>query len=304
VVALWPWLWSDPLGHLGQALIAMSRFRFDNEILYMGELVRTMELPWHYLPVWISITMPPLYLLLFAVGTAATSWRLIVRGRELWRGEAELQDLVFLCMFAAPIAAAILLHSVLYNGWRQFYFVGPVFLLVALRGWHCLWQAAIGGSVRRPALIVVTAVSLVATAAWMWRVHPLQNVYFNFLAGSHLAVRFELDYWGLSARGALEHVLANDRNASIDVLDASDMALEKNLLLLAPHDRQRLRVTTNRDTPHYVFTNGYRSDRDAEWRKHRQDYEPFYQVKVDDEAILSVFRRKFPDPGIPPRGGP
>ena len=40
--------------------------------------------------------------------------------------------------------------------------------------------------------------------------HPHQNVYFNFLAGKNIQTKFELDYWGLSNKQALEYILKND----------------------------------------------------------------------------------------------
>lgn len=291
VVALWPWLWSDPLGHFAQALFAMSRFRFDYEILYMGAFVRATALPWHYIPVWVSITTPPLYLLLFVAGTAVTGWQVITSGRGLWKNEAELQDLVFLGMVVMPVAAVILLGSVLYDGWRQLYFIYPAFMLVALRGWYALWSGAIAARVRRPALIAVTAISFAATAAWMWRAHPLQNVYFNVLAGTNLKARYELDYWGLSTRGALEYVLAHDTNGSIEVAEANYLSLAGNIWLLRSRDRRRLRVTEAENIPHYVLTNNYSFVRDIRNGKQREHYDLFYEVKVDGEVILSVFKR-------------
>jgi hypothetical protein len=294
VVALWPFLWSDPLGHFGQALFAMSRFRFDHEILYMGTFVRATALPWHYIPVWLSITTPPLYLLLFIVGTAATGRQFITSGRGLWKNEAELQDLAFLAMFAVPVAAVILLGSVLYDGWRQLYFIYPAFLLVALRGWHALWNGAIAARVRRPALVAVTAICCAVTAAWMWRAHPLQNVYFNAFAGSNLKASYELDYWGLSTRGTLEYVLAHDASSAIDVAEANYLALAGSVWLLKPQDRRRLRPTEEENFPHYVLSNNFSFMHDIHNVRSRELYHLFHEVKVDDEVILSVFKRSRP----------
>jgi hypothetical protein len=292
VVALWPWLWSDPLDRFGQALAAMSRFGFDNDIFYMGALVRTTQLPWHYIPVWVSITTPPLHLVLFVIGTAATGRQFIISARVLWKDEAELQDLVFLGMFVAPVSAVILLHSVLYDGWRQLYFIYPAFLLITLRGWHTLWSSTIAAQVRRPVLVGVTAISFAATAAWMWRTHPLQNVYFNVFAGTNLKANYELDYWGLSTRGAVEYVLAHDPSGSINVREANYMALKASLMLLTPKDRRRLRVTTDENIPHYAFTNNNRPNLGN--TKLQEHYDLFYEFKVDGEAILSIFKRKAP----------
>jgi dolichyl-phosphate-mannose--protein O-mannosyl transferase len=59
VIAMFPFLWADPLGNFIFALENMAKFRWDGEILYMGEFIRSTDLPWHYAPVWILITTPP-----------------------------------------------------------------------------------------------------------------------------------------------------------------------------------------------------------------------------------------------------
>jgi hypothetical protein len=270
----------------------MSRFRFDRELLYIGTYVRSTQLPWHYIPVWLSITTPPLYLLLFVAGAATTGWQFITSGRSLWKDEAELQDLIFLGMFVAPVAAVILLQSVLYDGWRQLYFIYPAFLLVCLRGWLTLWNGPMAARFGRQALVVVTAISLMATGAWMWRVHPMQNVYFNVLAGTNLKARFELDYWGLGTRRALEHLLANDSRDSIFVRSAGWMPIAGSIMLLTPQDRRRLRVAESEQHSDYVLLNNYPAPYDTGSREYRDHYELFHEIKIDDEVIFSILKRK------------
>jgi hypothetical protein len=59
VVALFPFLWEDPLGHFLFALGNMARFRWGGYVLYLGQVYNANELPWHYLPIWIVVTTPP-----------------------------------------------------------------------------------------------------------------------------------------------------------------------------------------------------------------------------------------------------
>jgi Dolichyl-phosphate-mannose-protein mannosyltransferase len=82
VTAMWPWLWSDPIGNFVQAFRNMSTFRWNHEVLYMGSFVHA-RLPWHYIPVWISITTPLLYLALFLVGVFNTLRQIASRGTSL-----------------------------------------------------------------------------------------------------------------------------------------------------------------------------------------------------------------------------
>ena len=119
----------------------------------------------------------------------------------------------FLGLFVGPLLAVIGLHSVLYDGWRQLYFVYPAFLLLAVRG----WVAVVRWHLHRPwwprALYVSTALCLLGTASQMVRDHPLQNVYFNLLAEPAVDQRFELDYWGVGYRKDLEYIIGQRSSA-------------------------------------------------------------------------------------------
>jgi hypothetical protein len=208
----------------------------------------------------------------------------------LWKDDEELQYTVFLGLFVAPIATVIFLHSVLYDGWRHLYFVYPAFLLLAIRGWLSLWGNDSVWTIRRSLLAVVTAISIVHTAAWMWRAHPFQNVYFNTLAGTSLRSRYELDYWGLANRKALEYILSNDHSEIIYVRSDSFTPLSGAFNMIDAQESKRLRYSNDRNLSKYVVTN-YRLVKDPDDAKFAKDYDLFYQIRVDDEVILSVFRR-------------
>jgi hypothetical protein len=291
VLAMWPWLWSDPIGNFVQAFMNMSRFPWDNEVLYMGRFVRSTDLPWHYVLVWIAITTPLLYLALFLVGAFNTLRQIASRSTMLWKGDDELQDIVFFGLFATPIATVILLHSVLYDGWRHMYFIYPAFLLLAIRGWVSLWGKDLVWTIRRSLLTVVTAISVVHTAAWMWKAHPFQNVYFNAFAGTGLKTRYELDYWGLANRSALEYILKNDHSEHIYVRADSVTPLEVAFNMIDARYKKCLEYSDDLNLSRYVVTN-YRRVKDPDDGKYARDYDLFYQIRVDDEVILSVFRRK------------
>ncbi len=171
------------------------------------------------------------------------------------------------------------------------YFVYPAFLLLAIRGWVALWSNDLVLTIRKSLLAVITAVSIVHIAAWMWRAHPFQNVYFNTLAGTDLRSRYELDYWGLANRKALEQILRNDHGEVINVRADSWTRLDMSFYMIDSTERKRLRYSDDRNVPHYVVTN-YRRVKDPDDTKYAMEYDLFYQIRVDDEVILSVFRWK------------
>ena len=291
VPLMWPALWSEPMNAFASALQSAAHFRWDYNVLYRGQFVRSTQLPWHYVPVWISITTPVLYLGLFVAGAFAILQRLRCSGVRLWTNERELQDLIFLATFAAPIIVVVGLGSIVYDGWRHLYFIYPSFLLVAVGGFAALWAPGPRQAARQLVLAAVTLISVTTMLAWMWRVHPFQNVYFNALAGDDVRSNFELDYWGLANRTALEHILKEDRRAMISVRADSWTPLEGAFRMIKAEDRKRLKYLQPPALSDYVFNN-YRGVSPPYDANITSDYYLFYEVRADDLIILSVYRRK------------
>jgi hypothetical protein len=210
---------------------------------------------------------------------------------KLWQGDDELQDIVFLGLFFGPILAVILFHSELYDGWRQLYFIYPAFLLLATKGWMVLWSTGPTRHWYKTSLIVLTTISVMSTAMWMWKAHPMECVYFNRLAGNNVKARYEMDYWGVGTRKALEYILEHDDSPVVNVWSVNGGWIESNVAILKPADRQRVLIETEERVPYYVLNN-YRGVGDTDNVELRQEYELFYEIKVDREVVLSVFKWK------------
>ena len=138
---------------------------------------------------------------------------------------------------------------------------------------------------------MLTTISAFFTAIWMWKAHPLENVYFNIFAGRNVKARYEVDYCGLGNRGALEYILKNDHSPVVNVWADSPTPLPFSVLMLKCEDRSRVRVGNEKRIPYYVLTN-YRLVEDTDNAKYGRDYKLFYEMKVDDEVVLSVFKWK------------
>lgn len=293
---MFPFLWEAPVANLIQTFQNMSQFqRWGGEVLYFGEFVSGDSLPWHYVPVWISLTTPFLFVSLFIVGAVFIIRRAVLARFELWRNEEELQDLLMLGFFVGPILAVVVLGSVLYNGWRHLYFIYPAFLFVAVVGLSDIWRLLRPEKIARYAFACLIAAVIVYQVQWMVRAHPLQNVYFNFLAGSDLKSRFELDYWGLSNRKALEYILANDASERIVVVPGSFNPLYYSLLVLDPRDRLRLDIPVTRwpQNPegfHYVVDNYLNWARHYDPSRYSYGYEVVHEIVVGGETISTIYR--------------
>jgi len=295
VIIWWPWLWAEPWDRFMQAFQNMSNFsRGPKELLYLGEIIKTAQLPWHYVPVWIAITTPLLYIALFFVGIFATMKSIVFSHWQLWHGEKELQDFIFLGLFVTPIFAVVMLKSNLYDGWRQMYFVYPAFLLLAIKGWMILWGtrfSQIGFTkLLRVILGGILFTSFTWTMLWMAKAHPLENVYFNMLAIKNWHKTFDVDYWGLSHRMALEYILKENNSSYISVWNKSYPKLGVAIRILNMNDRQRLiELEKKDDYPDYIIST-YRLDPTDYATDGKYDLDR--DIKVGNETIASIFRIK------------
>jgi hypothetical protein len=289
IILCWPLLW----GNAGQTVVItlrqMAHYPWDGTVLYLGQLTRASQLPWHYLPVWIAVSTPLATTALALFGAGIACWRLRARAG---RGRATLpHDLLALAWLGVPVLVVLALDSVLYDAWRQMFFVYPGLVLLAVIGLEPLvgcWTAATSRRARALSAIAlgVVGLNLVTTLGFMIRWHPHQNVYLNALAGwdrGALRQRFELDYWGLSYRPLLEAIVAADQRPMIAVYAATFPGVA-NAQMLPPAPRARLTYVTKPEDADYVVTT---------FRRHPEDYpypDEAFSVWVAGTKIAAAYR--------------
>jgi hypothetical protein len=189
-ILLWPYLWTNPVGHL----LESYRFFMGNPnkdyVLFMGEVTKGRLLPWFFLP-WLMLLQftEPLWILLAAAVVLLILHRLNPSPTPLFLA-------ILGIWLLAPTVPLVLQHAWFYDNFRQFLFVTPVFFLVAAFALDFLFASA-----RFPLLrLGLGVLILLPGAIQIVRLHPYQYVYYNSLVGgSSGAVRqYELDYWATS----------------------------------------------------------------------------------------------------------
>ena len=263
---LTPACWADPLGYVQYLLVNASGFtRWTGVVLFRGMVFDhdVNPLPRYYL-IWMMIVTLPLY-----VVPLAAAGQLSALGRAWKQKAAALRDPI-LCSHAAatlcwflPLAAAVFMRPLVYNGWRHFYFVYAGVVLLAAQGIEaCLrFLKRHGGDC---GMHLVLAAGLVLFFGWtargMMQSHPCQHSYYNLLGHNNAASAMELDYWELSTKNALEQLLASEeRNTRLRIEvgameDMSWLGLKNARSAMEPEDKKRLWLTYRRDTP-YIFSN-------------------------------------------------
>jgi dolichyl-phosphate-mannose-protein mannosyltransferase len=264
VIAFWPTLWKNPFANLFLALKEMSRFPWLGEMLYLGSMVKSDALPWHYALVWIFITTPLAYTLSFMTG-------LILLGRELvMRPKVFLQyrkmEILFVFWFILPLGAVIIFQSVLYNGWRHLFFIYPAMVLIAIHGAKssfCWIVNVIPEQNKRfvtVGCLAVLGLYLASVLITMIRLHPNQHLFFQKGIGGVVGAqeKFEMDYWGLTFYQGLKTLLTQTDTGKIKVF-AVDPVLVDSARLLSKKSRQRLIFVKELDRAQYYLDNGFRA---------------------------------------------
>ena len=137
---LWPFLWHDPLNNIIFAFKSFKNYNWGGSVFYLGEYIKGDSLPWHYAPVWILVTSPIIYIILFFIG-ATGIFKLFFdnllnldtdRRNKIWKNNFQKLDFFILFFFFGPIFSVIIFNSSIYGGWRHLYFIYPAMIYIMI----------------------------------------------------------------------------------------------------------------------------------------------------------------------------
>ena len=253
-----PVLWSDPVRGVLEWIPAIDQGTVNVYQIFRGSPFLSGEFhPPEYIPVWASITTPPLVLALGVIGTLAILFRYVMHPSDIFRNTTFRFGLVLIACVATPVAAAVYLDANLYNDWRQMYFLYAPFCLLAVFGLRWLVLNFENRRIRA-GVYATTGATIAITIIAMAGMHPHQHVYFNFLVDrttpEHLRTQYEMEYWGHSFREALEHLLERYPDTQLNIA-ANDYGIivRPNWGIMPQKDRERITAIGDPSTQEYNF---------------------------------------------------
>jgi tetratricopeptide (TPR) repeat protein len=197
---LWPFGLQNPISNPMKAMEVMGNFKVNIRQLFDGQQVFSSELPGSYLPHYIYITTPIVFLLGFAL-SIGLFW--LVRKKFNVRRVALV---VFSAIF--PIAYIIYSDANVYHEFRHVQFAFPSLIIMAALGYESLLryfqkpvsQYIVGGAI---------ALLCLLPAKFMVANHPYQYLYYNEFAGGLQGAHgnFVTDYWMQSMKEASEWLI-------------------------------------------------------------------------------------------------
>jgi hypothetical protein len=265
MLVCWPWAQVKPLINPFRALATFSNFGTTLTSFFDGQFISAAELPWSYLPIWFSISLPEFYVISLLAGclpVCAGLLRLkkaVLHSEQLSALARPIIERTVLVMAAClPIILAILMHSRLYDAMRHFLFIIPPLAILAGGAFATLLQSKANWLVKA-AFSILIIISAGLTTFDMIQLHPYQYIYFNrTIAGGlkNASQRFETDYWGGSYKEATEWLIQNyhtDGQERIRIANCSTVFLTSYYLEKSEALRQRFMPVETTEDPHIVF---------------------------------------------------
>ena len=296
VFIFWPYLWNDPLVNFFNTLKIMSSYSWSGGIFYLGEYVNALNLPWHYPIVWILISTPILYIILFIIGSILIFSKISSNfinltnsssSKDIWNNNNEKTDLIFIIIFYFTLFLIIKLNSTLYGGWRHLYFIYPCLIYISVKGLEFIIN-----KISFKYTLIFTIPFLIFTFLWMVQNHPYQFIYFNKLAGKNVENKFELDYWGTSNKDVLDYILNNSEESIIKIYILSSSPYEYSLSLIDKNKRGRIAFVDNQKDADFLVTNHYyqKGNPVNVNNKLKKEFKIFKEFKVDGMPINTIFK--------------
>jgi hypothetical protein len=264
LIIIWPYLWENPFKNFYNTIKIFSNYLHIMQVLYNGDYYYSNNLPWHYSIVWPAITTPILYIFFFILGFFFFIKRFLSRFvkidnsnkrySHLWVGYREKFDVFLFFLLIIFYFLIIKLNATLYDGWRQLYFIYPIIIYYAIYALQIFYYYLKGKKYIINYLLTAYLTFLIYI---LYTMHPMQMVYFNFLAKNNASINYQVDYWGLSSIQAIRKILNYENNKSkVRIANASYVSLWRSLVLLDKDDKNRIEfVGQDYKNADYIFTN-------------------------------------------------
>ena len=291
----WPYALQDIVNHPIQAFKMMTNIQVSIKVLYDGLIHWSDNLPWHYIPLNVLISVPVIILLGWL--TSAFTWTFNRKEKQgYW---------YFLLWFTIlfPVIFIIYRESNVYGGWRHMMFIYPSMIALAaialtqlIRQTNRVWVKVL--------VVAIIAAGLFHPLRHIIRNHPNTYVYFNEWSGgiNRTYGTFETDYYANSLKPASKYFLE-------EILPGISLAPGKPVRVVS-NSNIGYYFRNNRDQVEPFYSRYY--DRG----KHDWDYAILYcnyihpyqlknglwppknvihEIKVDDVVVAAIVERKNKD---------
>ena len=298
---MWPYVWSDPLGH-GMEYLRRATHRSAIQVWYFGHQYADRDVPWHYPFVMFGLTVPLVLQTLGILGLFERWIPISSKNPSTSRNDpstavepsnrvffplgttvdAQSRDSLLLMCMLFPLIVFAMPGVAVYDGERLFLTSFPLWAIFIGRGWMGCWRLLLrffcsgaGASFVCSVLLMVTAIPLVSMS-------PCHLCYYNPLAwlirdSDQRESMLELDYWGVGVTRGLIHQLVQSVPPESTVaivptlhqFQAEDYRRQSPIL--RAHGIRTVERSPDSRTQDYVLIYGRQADLPEKWKRIRAE---------------------------------
>ena len=297
IYILWPYLWIDPINNLINYFVTTKEVTPSMQNLYFGEYIYSKSLPWHYEIVWILFTSPLLITIFFIIGyfkmIKTFSLNLLhsdEKNHKFWTDHKQFIDFYFFCALTLSFFIK-LKFGVSYNGWRQIYYLYPIIIYFSLCGVEFLIKKLNKKTYHR-VIAFFFIIELAFLSFWNYKNHPNQFVFFHPIFKTFTFENFDLDYWGVSHKQALEKILEITDEKSINIIAISYTNLNDSLRVLQKNQQKKFKIVDSINKADFVIDNYMRKWSYTPGEENlKENFKVVYNLIVDGNKINTVYKR-------------
>ncbi len=292
-LVLWPYGLLDPLHNPIDALGQMTKFSISLRQLFEGSIIWSDQIPWYYVPKYMSITIPIFILLGFVL--------FFVFFNKIRKTVNWLWLYIILFAFIFPIFWVIYQGSNLYGGWRHFNFTYIFLIIASVLGYEALYKTIQHKYVKYLpyALMLVLAIHPIKHII---KNHPYEYIYYNELQGGVEGAygHFEMDYYYHSVKEATQALIDKVDFSKYDstnlLLVSSNFSASVRYYLRDYEDRVKVKYMRyyergNHDWDYAIIINSYIDPYQLLHNKWPPE-NSIYTVTVNEKPICTVLERR------------
>lgn len=254
-IAITPAIWCGDdfqlIEHIKWGLEQSSNFTRLRPTVYFEGIyhVRSVNpLPWYYIPKMMVITTPLVVTILFIFSVVLMFINVIKSIKNKIKIDLRFFIVIMaFVLFIVPFAISIFSKPNVYNGWRHFYFLYGLIVLIATYG-LCFIE-------RFSKIRKIVNCFLVIAILYYFVFNMLNGVggmsYFNILVNNNNLVRYETDYYGVMTKASLENVLDLLDDEEVYIYSKEGTSAQASLYAtvgkLKEEDSKRVKVVATND---------------------------------------------------------
>lgn len=228
---VYPAVWKSPW----DSFIGILRYAYENPwpspTMLAGKLMIPGNMPAYYAFLWMLLTLPLIYIILFFAG--------IYKSLKLFKSSILIQYVIIL--FLITTIYLLIESPTLYNGWRHIYFIFiPIVFLMGVFVDSYISRIQFGNKIMLFALLPV------------YLILNIQHdyVYFNSLKNIWKPGSFSMDYWGISTHKALEKCHVDSGTKKVYAFTET---VWLNKYILADNDSRNIQYVSTADSADFVL---------------------------------------------------